>query len=1659
MWRIIWVKPFSIFYFWWGARKQRRRRRHNDLVITDSTATVDASPPEVGSHLSKWEDSRNSDSCLSEASTASRRTSAASTEAITNMPRKGRQFLEDAGPRGEMTGNAGKSGAELDAARKRNTAYEYLCHLEEARKWLEACLEAELPPASELEGALRNGVIVAKLALFFAPDVVNPKKIYDPEEKIYKEKGLVFRHTDNINHWLRAMEKKKFPEIFYPEITDLYDKKNMPRVIYCIHALSRYLFGLGIAPEMEDLHGVAEFTEEELSAMEQELQKAGVQMPKFGKIGGILAKELGEDDAAMHAAILKINQALETEAPSDELYPLLSASAAKLKKIDKENMDGYRDTLIAAKMEKTANAPEASHVGLNDSQQAGDAEQVDVYDTNLTRDEIQKIINVINTTVAAEKKRAAIEQAIQDLSEAIDEKNEEKMMTALQTPAMELKDVDPAFAPHYMVSLTALQNSLPDDEYFTVEQVQEAVNDGNDAAAKRKRVSEIVQAINEAVTAGSVDELRELFNECSELLDLPPTDSAVTERYLEALKTATAEHGPLSLEQIRAVLQDVNKTLQHEAAVQAALQELDKRIDEGEAEQTLEALQAPVLAIEDVDEAGALHYQASLVRAKEEVSGEMLGRDDVQKVIKDANFEAEENAKHAAALFALNDAIRKGDADKTLAQLKEPYTRVDNVQDRCGERYQKSLAPVLASKESDNAVAAKKWKKYATDDGRDYYFNKETKETQWLPPEEVIANNLSVEEVQEVVDKCNADQARWDSFVEAEPAIVTLQAHIRGMLRRKEHLERMKYLREHEGDAVKLQAAFRGYKQRKQYKDRLDYLNSQEDAAIKIQAAYKGLKARQQYKTLTKVDNPPVATVRRFLHLLDQSDLDFAEELERQQLKQKVVLAIRSNHELDDALNQMDIKIGLLVKNRIELDDVVKQNRELKKARKRGSQQKLVLPHQQGGLKSLTKQSRQKLESYQHLFYLVQTKPEILARLVFLDQPMPGWSNNKTSRFLEDAIQLIYNYASNAREQYLLLKLYRTALKTEIQEKVNTVKEIITGNPTAIKLVINQYRSSSQGVKYLSSTLRPLVQQCLADESLDLNTDPKVAYKKWINQQERETGVASTLPRDVTREEALKHEPVRTAVDKAVSKLVEIGEAFLDSILANVSLLPFGLRSICGALREDLRARFPDAPEVEITKVLGNVLYYRYINPAIIAPEAFGVIETSGHTELTPLKRGNLGSIAKLLQSAASGLRFELSEGEKTSPLNKFLYEGWKKFKTYFHDAATVMSAEQHFGIDEYSDAVMLTKPQINISPVDIYYMHKMLSVNADQLVDEGDTQLHEILEDLGPIGEPEDEIGPEDSPERSANKVPMWMLLANKFEVPEDDTSDIKALFVRTKRMVVDVIRFQQGKTLKDILETPATSEMEEEHLAFTKKRRAELDQLAQSDPDLKDVIAEQRSDFSTLEQTKEKILSNAEVLEKEGLCSKEQGYQNLLNAVAQDIRNQRIYRQHRKQDLAKLKHTLEELEVKKRQQSEAMDYYDQYVKECMKQMGKATATKKRFWFRPNRRKETESGQWIGTYSTNAHKLKERGVLVSVTGVSDFQLRGLHIDVSSDEVGIFNITIKGAGMALAKEQLVFQDLLQKQYENVDTMKIFDDRCTVNVNLLIFLINKKFYHK
>lgn len=55
-------------------------------------------------------------------------------------------------------------------------------------RWMEACLDEDLPPTTELEEGLRNGVYLGKLATFFAPKMVSAKRIYDRDQSRYKVK-------------------------------------------------------------------------------------------------------------------------------------------------------------------------------------------------------------------------------------------------------------------------------------------------------------------------------------------------------------------------------------------------------------------------------------------------------------------------------------------------------------------------------------------------------------------------------------------------------------------------------------------------------------------------------------------------------------------------------------------------------------------------------------------------------------------------------------------------------------------------------------------------------------------------------------------------------------------------------------------------------------------------------------------------------------------------------------------------------------------------------------------------------------------------------------------------------------------------------------------------------------------------------------------------------------------------------------------------------------------------------------------------------------------------------------------------------------------------------------------------------------------------------
>uniref|UniRef100_A0A671TJ70 IQ motif containing GTPase activating protein 2 n=1 Tax=Sparus aurata TaxID=8175 RepID=A0A671TJ70_SPAAU len=1548
----------------------------------------------------------------------------------------------------------------MDERRRQNIAYEYLCHLEEAKRWMEACLEEDLPPTTELEEGLRNGVYLGKLANFFAPKMVSEKRIYDRDQSRYKSKGLHFRHTDNTVQWLRAMESVGLPKIFYPETTDVYDRKNMPKVVYCIHALSLYLYKLGIAPQIQDLLGKVAFTEEEISNMRSELEKYGIQMPAFSKIGGILANELSVDEAALHAAVIAINDAVDRGQASVTMGALNNPNAM-LKNIHEALAQDYQDTLSQEKARKqNQSSGRRSSVAT---------EERDVYEELLTQQEIQGCLDIVN-----------IQSAVRQVNQAVLNQDEAALLAALRLEALSLMTLLSLLRQSAVAAINKairLGNAM--------ETVEELMNPEAQLPIVYQTAANLYQTeLFSLQLQGGHEELSVAVEMLSavavlnEVLDTKDPQAVIEQLTDSPLGFTNMDQDNLNrkLKQFQTLDKLTNGSSRLPPGI-IAIAEINEALNSGDHQQTLAALLLPTAKLTGVNPATAKHYHDILQHTKELLcqvfSGDesaVLWLDQIQEAIHTANQDEEEALTLAGAVADINRIVAEEDSKNTLQALQVPSAGLRAVLSECADTYQAELG-------TDSV-----WVKHCVKDRYDYYYNLETGQGTWEEPEGFEHNgaHLSKEEIQDVVSCVTAEYNREQLWLANESLVTQLQARIRGYLVRKKHAQRMEYLHQQEPHVVKLQASWKGFKQRKMYKDRMNLLQKNVVSVVKIQslvkmwkakrkynqrlqffkdhvkivkiqAFLKANKARDDYRTLTGAKDPPLSVVRKFVHLLEQSALDLQEEQEVTRLREEVVTNIRSNQQMEKDLNLMDIKIGLLVKNRITLQDVVSHNKKMKSKKNKASKDDLTAGDRLG-IKGLNKGKRRRLEAYQHLFYLLQTNPPYLAKLIF---QMP---QNKSTKFMDTVIFTLYNYASNQREEYLLLKLFKTALEEEINSKVDQIQDIVTGNPTVIKMVVS-FNRGARGHNTLRQLLAPVVKDIIDDKNLGINTNPVDVYKAWVNQLETATGEASKLPYEVTPEQAMSHEEVRSRLEASSLALRSATDKVLNSIVSSLENIPYGMRYIAKVLKNSLHEKFPDASEDELMKIVGNLLYYRYMNPAIVAPDGFDIIDMSAGGQLHLDQRRNLGSVAKMLQHAAANKLFE-GENAHMTPMNKYISQTYEKFRVFFQAACDVPEPEEKFNIDEYSDMVTLSKPIIYISIEEIINTHSLLLEHLEAISPDHNDLLHELLQDLGDVPDVETFLGegsvdPNDPNRESAlsqqAKTEISLTLTSKFELLEGDDKDLKTLMTKTKKLVVDVIRIQPGETLPEILETPATAPQESEHTKVVGRRAV---QDAQTPEGLKSSPAVLEDSQLPLEQKKRKIQRNLRNLEQAGLVSPSNKYQDIINDISKDIRYQRRYRQRRKAELVKLQQTLTALNSKTAFYQDQMNYYDTYIKTCLDNLNRKNSR------RSIKLDDKGSKKWKPqSLKYTAARLHEKGVILEIEGLQTNQFKNVMFDISpTEEVGDFEVKAKFMGVEMEKVQLHFQDLLQLQYEGVAVMKMFD-KAKVNVNLLIFLLNKKFYGK
>jgi Ras GTPase-activating-like protein IQGAP2/3 len=221
--------------------------------------------------------------------------------------------------------------------------------------------------------------------------------------------------------------------------------------------------------------------------------------------------------------------------------------------------------------------------------------------------------------------------------------------------------------------------------------------------------------------------------------------------------------------------------------------------------------------------------------------------------------------------------------------------------------------------------------------------------------------------------------------------------------------------------------------------------------------------------------------------LVDLLVLTLTVECER--MRKVVVTKVKTNDQAEQDINRLDIMIGLMLKNKIEWDEINSQRGQI--AQRLNST--TTTTSDPLDLKALNKSARRRLELYEGLFYILQTQPEYLARY-FARIKDTTLSEPDIKKF-ETLVMTLFSYAQKRREEYFLLRLIARAVQEEMKP-VKAPEEFAKGSYMWSRVLTGYIRGTKER-KFLRDIFAPLIRQMMGDHALDLECDPAIVSLFW----------------------------------------------------------------------------------------------------------------------------------------------------------------------------------------------------------------------------------------------------------------------------------------------------------------------------------------------------------------------------------------------------------------------------------------------------------------------------------------------------------------------------------------------------------------------------------
>ncbi|KAI8368200.1 Rho GTPase activation protein [Radiomyces spectabilis] len=723
------------------------------------------------------------------------------------------------------------------------------------------------------------------------------------------------------------------------------------------------------------------------------------------------------------------------------------------------------------------------------------------------------------------------------------------------------------------------------------------------------------------------------------------------------------------------------------------------------------------------------------------------------------------------------------------------------------------------------------------------------------------------------------------------------------------------------------------------------------------------------------------------------------------ELKTKISAQSKKNFMLERDVRFLDSRIALLIQNRMALDE----HHEIDSH----------VDHHDDNTSDHYPDDR-KMQQYSNLFFLLQWESRHIATLCRLV------SLSEIDNLLQTVMFTLYGNQYESREEHLLLTMFQNVLAAQF-ETTPEFTSLLRAN-TPVSRMLTTYTRRGPGQTYLKSILSHQIHTIIEQKDINLQINPLKVYEEILEKAEQAQG---TLPpqyeRSITAEAAAANPEVQSIIKPRITALITIAEAFLTIIIDSLGHVPYGIRWICKQIRSLAKRKYPDASDSAISSLIGGFFLLRFINPAIVTPQAYMLIDDLPDEH----PRTTLTLIAKMLQNLANKPVY--AKEAYMIPTNVFIERNKKRMNQFFNSLCEVGDFYDSLEMDQY---MALSKKNIiiNITLNEIYNMQSLLYKHVDILAPRDTDHLRILLNEIGP---------PPPQLPRQDNK-PIELPLFSRWDTPiqdltttlmsENNVTQNDILYIEAKFLLVQILR----------------------HLPSLTGVPLDLHYIAEAAASSKDPLLVRKGI---------KIKETLHDLEKAGVVDERDHYQLLAEEVLQEIDHLGDLKDIISEEIHSLEIVYQSILDHNNYLRGQLESYKAYLQNVRIQSGGGgdKANKKQVGLgvevavgKPSKKLVKPSVQ--GPFKFTHQQLERDGVIAG-TDIPEYRRNNIFITISSPTPGTFIIAIhyKGRDKPILEIDLKLDDLLEKQQDSIEILDL--EYIKLDVSKILQLLSKTFISK